>query len=58
MKLKMSNYDVQTDPQDSKKLVVKLKGPKDSLYENGIWSINVILPNDYPYQSPSIGFVE
>ena len=30
----------------------------DSPYEDGRWTINVQLPKNYPYSSPSIGFVE
>ena len=34
-----------------------IKGPKDSLYENGVWKIRVELPKEYPYKSPSVGFI-
>lgn len=38
-------------------LVVALKGPSDSLYENGTFVVQITLPADYPYKSPSVGFV-
>ena len=31
--------------------------PADSLYTGGTWTLNVILPDQYPYKSPSIGFI-
>ena len=34
-----------------------LDGPKDSLYENGKWKIRINIPKEYPYKSPSVGFV-
>ena len=36
---------------------VKFYGPKETIYEDGMWLIHVILPSDYPYKSPSIGFL-
>ena len=38
-------------------VVNNFKGPKDSLYEGGKWKIHVLLPENYPYKSPSIGFL-
>uniref|UniRef100_A0A1I7USR3 UBIQUITIN_CONJUGAT_2 domain-containing protein n=1 Tax=Caenorhabditis tropicalis TaxID=1561998 RepID=A0A1I7USR3_9PELO len=37
--------------------VVKFHGPKDSVYENGVWKVRVELPDKYPFKSPSIGFL-
>jgi ubiquitin-protein ligase len=31
--------------------------PNDSLYAGGVYTVNVLLPEQYPYKSPSIGFV-
>lgn len=58
MKLMMSKYKVTladggTNPHD---FFVKFHGPKESAYQGGIWKIHVILPQEYPYKSPSIGF--
>ena len=35
----------------------QLKGPKDSYYEDGIWNIRIELSKEYPYKSPSVGFL-
>mmetsp|Transcript_6992 Transcript_6992/g.11095 ORF Transcript_6992/g.11095 Transcript_6992/m.11095 type:complete len:226 (+) Transcript_6992:386-1063(+) len=55
MKLMMSNYDVDMEG-DGADFFVQFHGPKDTLYEGGIWKVQVTLPKDYPYRSPSIGF--
>lgn len=34
-----------------------LLGPKDTGYEEGIWELSVYFPPDYPFKSPSIGFI-
>ncbi|KAI2628169.1 ubiquitin-conjugating enzyme h [Xylaria nigripes] len=39
------------------KFYVRFKGPSDTPFENGVWKIHVELPDQYPYKSPSIGFV-
>lgn len=36
---------------------VKFEGPKDSPYQQGIWKVHVELPDQYPFKSPSIGFL-
>ncbi|ETI52725.1 hypothetical protein, variant 3 [Phytophthora nicotianae CJ01A1] len=58
MKLMMSDYEVHlTDETRTSDLDVKFHGPKDTPYEGGSWKIHVTLPKDYPFKSPSIGFV-
>jgi len=34
-----------------------LKGPKDSVYEKGIFTLDIHIPNDYPYKPPHICFL-
>jgi ubiquitin-conjugating enzyme E2 H len=55
MKLMMSDFPVSMGDSVGE-FFVKLKGPKESPYEGGVWKIRVTLPAQYPYKSPSIGF--
>ncbi|CAL9077526.1 unnamed protein product [Musa acuminata var. zebrina] len=56
-KLMMKDYKVEMETDDSKKFFVYLHGPKESLYEGGVWKLRVELPDEYPFKSPSIYFV-
>ncbi|XP_044465275.1 ubiquitin-conjugating enzyme E2 4-like [Mangifera indica] len=57
MKLMMSDYSVEPINNGINELKVIFHGPKESLYEGGVWKIRVELPDAYPYKSPSIGFI-
>ncbi|KAG6589459.1 Ubiquitin-conjugating enzyme E2 5, partial [Cucurbita argyrosperma subsp. sororia] len=57
MKLMMSDYNVEMINDGLNEFNVDFHGPKQSLYETGVWKIRVELPDAYPYKSPSIGFV-
>lgn len=56
MKLLMSDYKVTPNPQNSNEMTVVFKGPEESHYKTGIWEVLVLIPEQYPYKSPSIGF--
>ena len=56
-KLIMSEYDVTfKDESRLEEFSVVFYGPKESPYEEGVWGVDVLLPEQYPYKSPSIGF--
>ena len=55
MKLMMSSFKV-TLTDNVNEFKVLFAGPNNSPYSDGIWTIRVNLPNQYPYKSPSIGF--
>jgi len=56
MKLLMSDYKVTQNKENPYDFSVQFTGPASSLYEGGKWEVHVILPEAYPYRSPSIGF--
>lgn len=57
MKLLMSDHEVELVNDNMQEFHVKFRGPKDTPYEGGVWRLHVELPDNYPYKSPSIGFV-
>jgi len=58
MKLMMSDYEVHIpDDTVAHDFVVKFRGPTETPYEGGVWKVHVVLPREYPYKSPSIGFL-
>ncbi|KAF3328249.1 ubiquitin-conjugating enzyme E2 4-like protein [Carex littledalei] len=57
MKLMMSDYKVEMVNDGMQEFYVEFHGPKESLYQGGVWKIRVELPDAYPYKSPSIGFM-
>lgn len=38
-------------------ITVQMRGPKDTPYSNGIFLLNINVPDNYPFKSPSIGFI-
>ncbi|KAL0927268.1 hypothetical protein M5K25_001431 [Dendrobium thyrsiflorum] len=57
MKLMMSDHKVEMVNDGMHEFFVDFHGPKESLYQGGVWRIRVELPDAYPYKSPSIGFL-
>ncbi|KAF8819632.1 ubiquitin-conjugating enzyme subfamily protein [Cardiosporidium cionae] len=56
-KLMMAGYDLQLNNGSTQDFQVSFHGPRNTAYENGVWLVHVTLPDDYPFASPSIGFV-
>jgi len=56
MKLMMSDFEVNVGESPTEFIVI-FYGPKDSPYDGGRWRVRVELPAQYPYKSPSIGFL-
>ncbi|KAK5129189.1 Ubiquitin-conjugating enzyme E2 8 [Meristemomyces frigidus] len=48
---------IETDVMKMQEFYVRFKGPEETPFQGGLWKIHVELPDQYPYKSPSIGFV-
>ena len=57
IKLIESRHQVTVKSNSLNELIVKFYGPQDTLYEGGVWKFRVNLPEDYPFKSPSVGFL-
>lgn len=58
MKMLQKNELYQADMVDMTNITCVISGPKDTVYEGGKWKINIQFPENYPYKSPSVGFLE
>ncbi|KZW04087.1 hypothetical protein EXIGLDRAFT_599913, partial [Exidia glandulosa HHB12029] len=57
MKLLMSDYEVSLVEDSMQEFHVRFFGPPETPFAGGEWKIHVELPDQYPYKSPSIGFL-
>ncbi|OXB71680.1 UNVERIFIED_CONTAM: hypothetical protein H355_016806 [Colinus virginianus] len=57
MKRLMAGYDLELNNDNTQDFYVVFHGPKGTVYEDGVWKVHVTLPEDYPFASPSIGFL-
>lgn len=57
MKLLMSDYEVTLVNDNMSEFYVRFKGPDETPFSGGVWKVHVELPDQYPFKSPSIGFV-
>ena len=58
-KIVLAGFEIEeSEPQNpSEFFITNFKGPKETLYEGRNWKLHIQLPENYPYKSPSIGFV-
>lgn len=54
-KLHINNHKVELISKNE--LNILINGPKDSFYKNGKFKILITIPDEYPFKSPSIGFI-
>lgn len=57
MKMLMSDYKVSLVNDNMQEFYVMFSGPEETAFAGGVWKIHVELPDQYPYKSPSIGFM-
>jgi ubiquitin-conjugating enzyme E2 H len=57
MKLMMADHQVTLVNDNMQEFFVIFHGPEDTPFKGGCWKVHVELPDQYPYKSPSIGFV-
>jgi len=57
MKMLMSDYEVTLVNDSMQEFYVRFYGPQETPFSGGVWKIHVELPDQYPYKSPSIGFM-
>ncbi|KAJ3119016.1 hypothetical protein HDU96_003191 [Phlyctochytrium bullatum] len=53
----MSKATAQNDSTSLAKRASMLNDPAQTPFNGGVWKVHVELPDQYPYKSPSIGFV-
>ncbi|CAO1623906.1 unnamed protein product [Parajaminaea phylloscopi] len=57
MKLLMSDHEVTLINDSMQEFYVRFAGPSETPFAGGTWKIHVELQDQYPYKSPSIGFM-
>tara|TARA_B100001758_G_scaffold242217_1_gene250168 strand:+ start:63 stop:509 length:447 start_codon:yes stop_codon:yes gene_type:complete len=50
--------NIEFESIDTHTITCIITGPKDTPYEKGSWKITIGFPNNYPFSSPSIGFLD
>ena len=55
-KEKNSNVEVKLVNNDFRHWKGRIKGPIDTCYQGGIFDVDIIIPNDYPFKPPKMKF--
>ncbi len=55
-KEKNSNVQVKLVNNDFRHWKGRIKGPIDTCYQGGIFDVDIIIPNDYPFKPPKMKF--
>ena len=55
-KEKNSNVQVKLVNNDYRHWKGRIKGPIDTCYQGGIFDVDIIIPNDYPFKPPKMKF--
>ena len=57
--LESSGYLFKSEDElNADSVMCVLKGPADTVYEGYSWKVSITLPPEYPFKSPSVGFVD
>ena len=51
------SYNIEYEEDNFNVLYVNLEGPNCIPWKGGKWKIRIELPEQYPYKSPSVGFI-
>lgn len=55
--VKLHKYKVIFKEDNQNEIIVTINGPKDTIYQDGKWDIIIKFTEEYPYKSPSVGFL-
>lgn len=55
--VKLHKYKVIFKEDNQNEIIVTINGPKDTIYQDGNWDIIIKFTEEYPYKSPSVGFL-
>ena len=53
---KNAGITIEQDASNSKHLVGTINGPADTPYASGVFYVDILIPNDYPFAPPKMKF--
>lgn len=51
-----SGVNVEQDPAEPKHLTGTIRGPHDTPYDKGVFTVDILIPADYPFSPPKMKF--